>query len=153
MEFVRYFTGGVGAAKPRAFVAGSDVIGKMTSSAADSIVTAASEWPTAVGSSTTVIESLDGAVSDLAPGDSAFPWRRHAACVQWYVETPTAPTVDAARGWLQSAHRAVEASSVGAYVNYLEQGTAPARYFGENLQRLDAVRRRHDPRGLMYHAT
>ena len=153
MDFVRYFTGGAGAVKPRAFVAGSDVIGEMTSSAAESIVTATSVWPTVAGSATTVIESFDGAVRDLAPADTAFPWRRHAACVQWYVETPSATTVDAARGWLQSAHRAVGASSVGAYVNYLEQDTAPARYFGENLQRLDTVRHRHDPGGLMYHPT
>jgi FAD/FMN-containing dehydrogenase len=150
MDFVRYFAGGPDAVKPRAFVAGSDVVEEMTSTAAESIVAATSAWPTAAGSSTTVIESLDGAVRDVAAGDTAFPWRRHAACVQWYAETPEPRIADAATSWLVSAHQALQANSVGGYVNYLESGFPPARYFGGNLERLEAVRKRHDPTALMY---
>jgi hypothetical protein len=106
-----------------------------------------------VGSATAVIESLDGAVRDIASGDTAFPWRRQAACVQWYVETPSPTTVEAADGWLAKAHRAVQADSVGGYVNYQEQNTSPTRYFGDNLQRLDAVRQRYDPGASMYYST
>jgi hypothetical protein len=150
IDFVHYFEGGAQATQPRAFVAGSDIIGDMTLAAAESIVAAVSAWPRDVGASTAVIESLSGAVSDVAPSDTAFPWRRQAACVQWYTETPTAATVQTANGWLASAHAAVQAHAVGGYVNYLEPDTPASRYFGDNLARIDAIRQQYDPDGLMY---
>ena len=150
MDVVHYFAGGTDATQPRAFVAGSDIVGEMTLAAAESIVAAASAWPSAMGSATAVVESLSGAVSDIDPGDTAFPWRRQAACVQWYTETPSPATVDAANAWLASAHDAVQAHSAGGYVDYLEPGTAAARYFDGNLARLTAVRQTYDPGVAMY---
>jgi FAD/FMN-containing dehydrogenase len=146
MDFVHYFEGGAQAAQPRAFVAGSDIIGEMTETAAQSIVAATSAWPRAAGSATAVIESLSGAVSDVDSGDTAFPWRRQAACIQWYSEAK----VESVNEWLASAHAAVRAYSVGAYVNYVEPDTPASRYFGDNLARLAAVRQKYDPDGLMY---
>ncbi len=116
IDFVHYFEGGAGATQPRAFVAGSDIIGEMTPAAAQSIVAAMSAWPQAAGSATAVIESLSGAVADVGPAGSAFPWRRQAACVQWYTEAPFDPAGD----WLARAHEAVATSSVGGYINYVE---------------------------------
>jgi hypothetical protein len=150
MDFVNYLSGGADAVRPRAFVAGSDIIETMTPTAAESIVAATSAWSRAMGSATAVIESLDGAVSDIASGDTAFPWRHHAACVQWYVETPSQAAVTAADEWVAHAHQVVEANSVGGYVNYVEPGMPAARYFGDNLQRLTAVRQRYDPGAAMY---
>jgi hypothetical protein len=150
MDFVHYFAGGADATRPRAFVAGSDIVGEMTPGAAESIVAATSAWPQGAGSATTVVESLDGAVSDIDPGDTAFPWRRQAACVQWYTEPPSTATVNAANEWLSSAHKALGANSVGGYVNYIEPETSAARYFGGNLERLAAIRQKYDPDGLMY---
>jgi hypothetical protein len=116
MDFAHYFEGGPQASQPRAFVAGSDIIGEMTPAAAEAIVAATSEWPQAAGSATTVIESLSGAVSDIEPEDTAFPWRRQAVCVQWYTETPTPAIVDSANAWLKGAHHAVQSHSVGGYI-------------------------------------
>ena len=147
MDFVHYFEGGAQATQPRAFVAGSDIIEEMTQAAAESIVAAVSAWPHDAGSSSAVIESLSGAVSDLGPSDTAFPWRRQAACVQWYTETPTFQT---ANEWLASAHAAVHPHSIGGYVNYVESDTPTSWYFGDNLARLDAIRRQYDPDRLMY---
>lgn len=149
LRFVHYFEGGSQAAQPRAFVAGSDVIGEMTPEAAESIVAATSAWPSGTRSATAVIESLSGAVNDLDPGATAFPWRRAAACVQWYTEPSPAET-DTASRWLTDAHAAVQAHSVGRYVNYAEPDTPPSRYFGANLDRLVVVRQTYDPTGLMY---
>ena len=148
MDFVRYFEGGSQAALPRAFVAGSDVIGEMTREAAESIAAATTAWPLDAGSATAVIESLSGAVHDVGPGDAAFPWRRAAVCIQWYTE-PSPARMDTARRWLTSAHTAVQAHSVGRYVNYVELENGPSLYFGANLERLVAVRQRYDPAGLM----
>jgi FAD/FMN-containing dehydrogenase len=150
MDFVHYFEGGADAAQPRAFVAGSDILGEMTRAAAESIVVATSAWPQSAGASTTVIESLSGAVSDVDSDNTAFPWRRQAACIQWYAETPSSATVDTAQQWLARAHELVQAHSVGGYVNYLEPDTPAARYFAGNLVRLSAIRQRYDPAGLMY---
>jgi FAD/FMN-containing dehydrogenase len=150
IDFVHYFEGGATATQPRAFVAGSDIIGEMTETAAESIVAATSAWPQAAGASTTVIESLSGAVSDVDSGDTAFPWRRQAACVQWYAETPSQATVGSANKWLADAHNTVQTNSVGGYVNYVEPDTPAAHYFGDNLGRLKTIRQTYDPDGLMY---
>ena len=66
-------------------------------------------------------------MSDIDPSDAAFPWRRQAAFVQWYTETPTQATVRTANEWLSSAHAAVHAHSVGRYVNYVEPDTPATR--------------------------
>ncbi len=39
---------------------------------------------------------------------------------------------------------------MGGYVNYVEPDTPASRYFGDNLARLDAIRQKYDPDGLMY---
>jgi FAD/FMN-containing dehydrogenase len=150
MDFVNYFAGGADATRPRAVVAGSDVIGDMTPAAADSIVAAASARPQTMGSVTAVIESLGGAVNDVDPGGSAFPWRRQAACIQWYTEPTSPASVDAANDWLASAHDAVRAQSVGGYVNYVEAGVPAARYFADNLARLAVIQQKYDPHSSMY---
>ncbi|MGX9791664.1 FAD-binding oxidoreductase [Mycobacterium sp. MMS18-G62] len=147
MDFVHYFEGGADAAQPRAFVAGSDIVGEMTTGAAESIVAATSAWPHEAGSATAVIESLSGAVRDVNSGDTAFPWRRQAVCIQWYTETPT---IETATNWLTGAHHAVQANSVGGYVNYVEPDTPAVRYYGDNLARLKSIRQKFDPDELMY---
>ncbi|WP_445169444.1 FAD-binding oxidoreductase [Mycolicibacterium sp. Dal123E01] len=145
MDFVHYFEGGDAARAPRAFVAGSDIIGEMTSAAADSIVSAMSAWPQSAGSATAVVESLSGAVNDIDPTATAFPWRRQAASIQWYTEAAS----DAASSWLTDAHRALGPDSVGGYINYPETGDPLARYLGSNLARFNAIRQKYDPAGLM----
>jgi hypothetical protein len=145
IDFVHYFEGGDAARVPRAFVAGSDVVGEMTSAAADSIVAAMSAWPQSAGSATAVVESLSGAVDDIDPAGSAFPWRRQAASVQWYTEAAS----DAASGWLTAAHRALGSASVGGYINYPETGDPLSRYLGPNLQRFNTIRQQYDPDRLM----
>jgi hypothetical protein len=145
VDFVHYFEGGDAARVPRAIVAGSDIIGEMTTAAAASIVAAMSAWPQSVGSATAVIESLSGAVDDVVPAGSAFPWRRQAASVQWYTEASS----DAASGWLAAAHRTLGSASVGGYVNYPEAGDPLSRYLGPNLERFNTIRQKYDPAGLM----
>ncbi|MCV7019814.1 oxidoreductase [Mycolicibacterium aichiense] len=145
MDFVHYFEGGDAARVPRAFVAGSDIIGEMTSAAAESIVTAMAAWPAGAGSATAVVESLSGAVGDVDPAASAFPWRRQAASVQWYTEARS----DAAADWLTAAHQALGSASVGGYINYPESGDPLERYLGPNLQRFNAIRHTYDPTGVM----
>ncbi|MEU0499178.1 FAD-binding oxidoreductase [Mycobacterium sp. NPDC006124] len=148
--FVSYFSGGADAVRPRAFVAGTDVVAEMTPAAATALVTATTAWPRDLAPATAVVESLDGAIQDVAPDASAFPWRRHAASVQWYVETPTQALVDAADTWLTAAHGALGDHSAGGYVNYLEPSTPAQRYFSANTARLRTISQRYDPTGRMF---
>ncbi len=150
MDLVMYLAGGSSTSSPRAFVAGSDVIGTVNSAAAQAIVAALGKWPPASGRASVIVDTLSGAVGDIDPAGSAFPWRRQSAVAQWYVETPNSGQVAAANKWLSTAHQAVQQFSVGAYVNYLEPNTAPSRYFGPNLSRLTEIRQRYDPNRLMY---
>ncbi|GAB3497509.1 hypothetical protein GCM10027572_30300 [Flexivirga lutea] len=89
-----------------------------------------------------LLDPLTGAVTDLAPGATAFPWRRHTASVQWYVGDSSYAS---ARDWLAAAHRSVGPYSAGGYVNYLETGQPARRYYDTNLDRLARVRRTYDP--------
>jgi hypothetical protein len=153
MDFVHYFEGGNQASRPRAFVAGSDIIGEMTKHAAEAIVAATRAWAHDAGASTTVLESLSGAVTDADPAATAFPWRRQAACIQWYTEPSPGSATDAATAWLADAHEAVQGHSAGGYVNYAEPHTPASRYFGDNLRRLAAIREKYDPDELMLRST
>jgi FAD/FMN-containing dehydrogenase len=94
-----------------------------------------------------IMHALDGALATVAPGATAYPWRRQAALVQWYVETGDPAT---ATNWLGTAHQAVQAYSVGGYVNYIEANQPASRYFGPNLSRLSAVRQKFDPGRVMF---
>ncbi len=150
MDLVTYLAGGSGTSPARGFVAGSDVIGPMTSAAAHAIATAAGQWPASgAGQASVLIDPLGGAVADVAAGDTAFPWRNQSAVVQWYVE-PAANQVGAATTWVGSAHQAVQQFSVGGYVNYLEPYPTPSRYYGSNLPRLTTVRQKYDPNRMMF---
>lgn len=150
MNLVMYLAGGNTTYPPEGFVAGSDVIGTMNSAAAQAVVAAIGKWPPAAGRASALIDSLGGAVGDVDPAGSAFPWRRQSAVVQWYVNTPSSAQVSTANTWLSAAHQAVQQFSVGGYVNYLEPNTPAARYFGSNLARLTTVRQTYDPGKLMY---
>ncbi len=150
MDLMTYLAGGSSASSPRAFVAGSDVIGTLNSAAAHAIATAIGQWPSSgSGTASVIVYPLGGAVGDVAAGDTAFPWRTQSAVLQWYVE-PASNEVPAANKWLASAHQAVQQYSVGGYVNYLEANTSAARYFGSNLSRLTTVRQKYDPNRVMF---
>ncbi|OBJ01903.1 oxidoreductase [Mycobacterium alsense] len=149
MDLVTYLAGGGSTTSPVGFVAGSDVLTTMNSDAAHAIATAIGRWPASGGKASVLVDPMDGAVGDVAPGDTAFPWRKQSALLQWYVE-PAANQVPAATLWLSAAHQAVQQFSVGGYVNYLEANGSASRYFGPNLSQLTAVRQKYDPNRVMY---
>ncbi|OMC38757.1 oxidoreductase [Mycobacterium sp. GA-1841] len=133
---------------PLGYVGGSDVFGSITPAVAQGIAAAFNAFPAGAGRPLVIMHTLDGALATVGPGDSAFPWRRQSALVQWYVETSGSPA--AAANWLNTAHQAVAPYSVGGYVNYLEAGQPASRYFGANLARLAATRQKYDPGRIMF---
>ena len=149
-DLMAYLAEGSPASSPRAFVAGSDVIGTLNSSAAHAIATAIGQWPASgAGKASVIVKPLGGAVGDVASGDTAFPWRTESAILEWYVE-PASNEVASANKWVASAHQAVQQYSMGGYVNYLEANTSASRFFGGNLSRLITVRQQYDPNRVMF---
>jgi Berberine and berberine like len=133
---------------PLGYVGGSDVFPIINAGAAQGIAAAVSAFPREAGRMIAIMHALDGALATVAPGATAFPWRRHSALVQWYVENSGSPS--AAVNWLQTAHQAVQPYSVGGYANYLEANQPPSRYFGPNLSKLSAARQKYDPGRVMF---
>jgi len=149
-DLMAYLAEGSPSSSPRAFVAGSDVIGTLNSSAAHAIATAIGQWPASgAGQASVIAKPLGGAVGDVATGDTAFPWRTESAILEWYVE-PASNEVAAANKWVASAHQAVQQYSMGGYVNYLEANTSASRFFSGNLSRLTTVRQQYDPNRVMF---
>lgn len=140
-----------GATAPRhGFVAGSDIVGQVTDAVATSVVTAVRNRSRAGGAGLVIIDPLDGAIGDVTPGATAFPWRTHAASLQWFTDVVPGGSYTSATSWVASAHRTIGTASAGAYVNYIESGVAPARYFGANLPRLRTIRKKYDPARILY---
>jgi FAD/FMN-containing dehydrogenase len=132
---------------PTAYVGGSDVFATINAGAAQGIASAVSSFPPGAGRMLAIMHTLDGALAGVAPTATAFPWRGQSALVQWYIEPAGDPS--AATNWLNTAHQAVKAYSVGGYVNYVESGQPSARYFGQNLNRLSNIRQKYDPNRIM----
>lgn len=129
------------------WVAGSDVVPAVTPDLAASLppVVAARAGS---GPASVILDPLTGAVQDVAPSATAFPWRRHAAELQWFAPLPDSASpseVAAAQRWVADGHDAVDGESVGAYVNRVEPGRVPRDYFAGNLRRLRTVKTRFDP--------
>ncbi|BBX73349.1 FAD-binding oxidoreductase [Mycobacterium shinjukuense] len=148
LGLVRYLAVGNLNPSPLGYVGGSDVFTTITPAVAQGIASAVDAFPRPAGRMFAIMHALDGALASVAPGATAFPYRKHSALVQWYVETAGSPA--AATSWLDTAHHAVQPYSVGGYVNYLEANQPAARYFGANLARLTAIRQKYDPGRIMY---
>jgi FAD/FMN-containing dehydrogenase len=147
LDLVNYLAVGNLNPSPLGYVGGSDVFTTVNAGVAQGIAAAVNAFPRGAGRMLAIMHALDGALATVAPGATAFPWRRQSALVQWYVETgdPAAAT-----NWLATAHQAVQQYSVGGYVNYIEANQPPSRYFGPNLSRLSAVRQKYDPGRVMF---
>ena len=147
---VRFLGGGT--TSPRqGWAAGSDVLPSMTAGAAQALVGVIAKRAASGRSGVAILDPLTGAVQDTAPAASAFPWRRHLASIQWYLDMPSHPTLDevhAAYDWITTAHASVSSLSSGGYVNYLEPRRKVASYYGGNLARLQKVKATYDPDDL-----
>jgi FAD/FMN-containing dehydrogenase len=148
LDLVRYLAADNLNPAPLGYVGGSDVFPIINAGAAQGIAAAMNAFPAGAGRMLVIMHTLDGVLASVAPGATAFPWRRHSALVQWYVETSGSPS--AAASWLGSAHQAVQQYSAGGYVNYLEANQSASRYFGPNLSKLSAVRQKYDPDRVMF---
>ena len=106
---------------------------------------------TDVGGAAVLIDSLGGAVSRIAPSDTAFVHRSAFAVAQLYGSwDPAAPAAvaDATTSWLRQLHATVRPLiGPGAYVNYADPELTnwEDAYWGANYPRLRQVKATYDP--------
>ncbi|MBJ7288451.1 FAD-binding oxidoreductase [Williamsia sp.] len=135
------------------FAAGSDVVPTIDAETAEAIVAVVRSRSAAGAAGSVIIDPLDGAVRSVGSSASAFPWRRHLAVLQWFVDIDPSGSYGSADSWIADAHDAVRRASAGAYINYVEPGGTPGRYLGANLSRLVAMRDAYDPTRLVRSST
>jgi FAD/FMN-containing dehydrogenase len=130
---------GPGGVKLReAFNAKSDYVLTPLSKQGRAALIAAAEAP---GSGALLCDSYGGAVGRVEPSATAFVHRRPLFCIQYYGDGD-------GTAWIDQAWRKMRSHvSGGAYQNYMDaslNGWEQA-YYGQNLNRLQATRRRIDP--------
>jgi FAD/FMN-containing dehydrogenase len=105
-----------------------------------------------------VLDAYGGAINAVAPDATAFVHRRELCALQAstsWAAGDDASTVAAAQGWLaQTATAMVPYVSGAAYQNYIDPTLADwaEAYYGLNLPRLVAVKRRYDPDDVFHFA-
>ncbi|OLF04969.1 FAD-binding dehydrogenase [Actinophytocola xinjiangensis] len=96
-----------------------------------------------------LLDSLGGAVSAVAPGDTAFPHRGALASAQIYANT--AAGARAATDQVGEVRDGLGAlAGAKGYVNYIDPAMPDwaDAYYGQNLPRLREVASRYDPDGV-----
>ncbi len=96
-----------------------------------------------------LIDSYGGAINRVKPGATAFVHRHLLASIQYYAGGA------GARTWVDASRAALEpAVSGAAYVNYIDPHLAnwQRAYYGSNLARLRAIKKKVDPHNLFHFA-
>ena len=97
------------------------------------------------------LDALGAAVNRPAPGASAFVHRRqrvHCAYLSFWGAGDPADMAAACTQWARETHAVMRPYASGfAYQNYIDAELAEweRAYFGANLERLKAIKRRYDP--------
>ncbi|MBJ7470604.1 MAG: FAD-binding oxidoreductase [Solirubrobacteraceae bacterium] len=100
------------------------------------------------GRRTVILAALGGAIAEVDPSATAYPHRQAACAVQFLAQSSGSWEDYNARNWVRSGRNGLAPHATGgAYVNYLDldQPGWEQAYYGDGLQRLQAVKAQYDP--------
>ena len=157
LDLVRRWAGCLGHTLPscsapgnQTFVGASDYIAKIPTPAQAAQFKAVVDARGA-DSGALLIDAYGGALNRVSPTATAFVHRRTLASIQYFAAGNGA----SARAWVNASRHALRGAVSGAaYVNYIDPDLAnwQQAYYGANLARLRAVKRRYDPHNFFHFA-
>jgi hypothetical protein len=131
------------------FAAKSDFFRRSLPGAAATVITSALQSAPSQGR--LLLDSYGGAINRVPKEATAFV-HRDSLCSAQYLAYWTAPSEAAqSRAWLRGFYAAMRPYASGeAYQNYIDPELTSWRtaYYGSNLRRLVAVKRRYDPENV-----
>ncbi len=130
----------------------SSFVSDLSDAAIDTIIEQFQKVPSPM--SKLFLENLQGAVTRIPVGDTAFPHRRQGynllVISQWQDPSDTERCI----AWARETHDAMQPFlSPGRYVNYLgdDEGSGPvADAYGANFERLRKIKTEYDPTNLFH---
>ncbi|WP_222708383.1 FAD-binding oxidoreductase [Alkalisalibacterium limincola] len=127
----------------------SQYLSELSDEAIDTLVTHMESLP---GPFTTIaFECMGGAISRVDPAETAFPHRKAPFNFGVWAGWAEPEYDDIAIGWTRKLHEAMTPYSTGGvYANYLDHDDSDKMKaaFGENHDRLQAIKKKYDPYGL-----
>jgi FAD/FMN-containing dehydrogenase len=96
-----------------------------------------------------IIDSLGGAVGQLAPTATAFPHRTALATAQIYFDSSASAQAATAKEVGEVRDGLADVIGTGGYVNYIDPAMPDwaTAYYGDNLPKLQQVAKTYDPSG------
>lgn len=153
IEAVRFFGGNPNGKSPR-WKARSDYIEKPFDAAAIAALLS-SVRKRGPFSAQVHFDAYGGAISRVEPSAMAFRHRSALACMQSIVYWNKQDDDESARRWLAELAQAVAPHvSAHAYQNYsdLDRKDFLSAYYGEHVERLQALKKKYDPDGILTYA-
>jgi FAD/FMN-containing dehydrogenase len=138
--------------EPTRFAASSDYVARMLPAAG--IATMRDAIESRQGQSGAIlVDAYGGAVNRVAPTATAFVHRRALFSCQYFSAWSAAAADATSRAWIKGVRESMRPFASGAaYQNYIDPARADWKraYYGANLGRLVAVKRKYDPDDTMH---
>lgn len=143
-------TGAGGALDREPLAATSHVASKkLTGSGISAIVDAAGATPGGLKEAGISIDSLGGAVDDIAADATAWSHRGALFTVQYTATVTDVSRIQQAQNWARHLRHTMTPSwGQAGYVNYVDPAVPSSAYFGDHLGRLRSIKQSVDPTAL-----
>jgi hypothetical protein len=95
------------------------------------------------------IEIMGGAISEVSSYDTAFYPRRAKFFIPLYIYWDSVVYEDASQEWISSTFNDFRPYCPYNYIGFPFPGSTLEDYYGKNVPRLESIKRKYDPLGLL----